>query len=401
MPTKRRQSKRRRTDKPLRVAGLFAGIGGLELGLKRAGLETALLCEIDPGARAVLSERFSGVKVIEDVAEIKKLPNKIDVLVAGFPCQDLSQVGPTVGIKGKKSGLVAHVWRLLASRKIGWVILENVPFMLKLHGGAALDVIVGMLESLGYKWAYRVIDSRAFGLPQRRERVFIVASLKGDPRAVLFSDDAGAPAAKPTAATTACGFYWTEGNTGIGWAVDAVPPLKGGSGVGIPSPPAIFLPPFDFVTPHIRDAERMQGFSPGWTKPADAHVRRGRRKGQRWKLVGNAVTVPIAEWIGRRLLRPGKYTDEKTELSDDRWPRAAWGDGSGKRYVSDVSAWPVARKTKSLRKFLKDKPAPLAYRAAAGFLSRLEASSLRTDDAFLSALRSYVKRLAPKKQVRA
>lgn len=400
MPTKRRQTKRRRNDQPLRVAGLFAGIGGLELGLKRAGLETALLCEIDPGARAVLSKRFPGVNVVEDVAEIEKLPNKIDVLVAGFPCQDLSQVGPTRGIKGKKSGLVEHVWRLLASRKIGWVILENVPFMLKLHKGAALDVIVGMLESLGYKWAYRVVDSRAFGLPQRRERVFIVASLKGDPRAVLFADDAGMPTTRKTA-TTACGFYWTEGNTGIGWAVNAVPPLKGGSGVGIPSPPAVFLPPFDFVTPHLRDAERMQGFPPGWTKPADAHVRRGRRRGQRWRLVGNAVTVSVAEWIGRRLLRPGKYTDEKKELPGDRWPRAAWGDGKGKRYIADVSAWPVARKAKSLRGFLKETPAPLAHRAAAGFLSRLEASSLRVDDAFLTALRSYVKRVAPRKQVRA
>jgi DNA (cytosine-5)-methyltransferase 1 len=402
LPRKIRQHAGTDGGKPLRVAGLFAGIGGLELGLSRAGHETLLLSEVDDGARAVLKHHFPHADAdTADVRKLERLPSDVDLLVAGFPCQDLSQVGPTAGIGGAKSGLVAEVWRLLKVGRVPWVVLENVPFMLWLHGGRALDVIVTSLESLGYRWAYRIVDTRAFGLPQRRERVFLVASTDGDPRSVLLVDDAGPPEAAVPDPDVACGFYWTEGNSGIGWAVDAVPPLKGGSGLGIPSAPAIFLPPARFVTPHVRDAERLQGFPPGWTRPAEARSRR--RLGHRWKLVGNAVSVPVSTWLGERLLRPGTYDhDGDRELQPARrWPRAAWGDGRGRRYSAEVSAWPKRLKRKALRDFLKETPLPLGHKAAAGFLSRLEASTLRKDQRFLSALRDYVQRTRARLAIRA
>ena len=109
------------------------------------------------------------------------------------------------------------------------------------------------------------------GLPQRRERVYLLASKEGDPRDVLFVDDEGEPS-PPDPATwrsMACGFYWTEGLRGLGWAYDAVPTLKGGSTIGIPSPPAIVLPSGQIVLPDIRDAERMQGLEVDWTQPAE------------------------------------------------------------------------------------------------------------------------------------
>lgn len=244
-----------------RVAGLFAGVGGLELGLGRAGHETMMLCEIDPPARAVLETRFPSLPLEDDVRKVEKIPSNVDLLVGGFPCQDLSQAGKTAGIEGANSGLVGEVFRLLETRPVPWVLLENVPFMLRLAKGRALDVIVSRFERLGYRWAYRVVDTRAFGLPQRRERVFILASLEGDPRGVLLADDAGEPA--PTAwnpRTMALGFYWTEGIRGLGTGIDCVPTLKGGSTIGIPSAPAILLPSGRVVTPDIRDAERLQGF---------------------------------------------------------------------------------------------------------------------------------------------
>src|SRR5204862_466825 len=97
-----------------------------------------------------------------------------------------------------------------------WVLLENVPFMLHIGKGAAIRRVLGRLTKLGYRWAYRVVDSRAFGIPQRRERLYILGSLDEDPRNVLFADDAGPPRPPRTDTGRACGFYWTEGNKGTG-----------------------------------------------------------------------------------------------------------------------------------------------------------------------------------------
>jgi len=210
------------------VSGLFAGIGGIELGFHRAGHHTILLCENDPAAIAVLEENFHGIPLHDDVCTLKRLPEGTTLVTAGFPCQDLSQAGMTKGISGARSGLVGEVFRLLELHRTPWVLLENVPFMLQLGRGEAMNVIASALEDLGYRWAYRVIDSRAFGLPQRRRRVYLVACLAGDPRAILFADDRPTrPEATVNGRRPACGFYWTEGLRGLGWAVDAVPTLKG------------------------------------------------------------------------------------------------------------------------------------------------------------------------------
>jgi DNA (cytosine-5)-methyltransferase 1 len=375
----------------LRVAGLFAGVGGIELGLRRAGHESALLCELDPGASAVLAARFPGVPLHADVRALGRLPSSVDLLTAGFPCQDLSQAGQTRGIAGARSGLVREVFRLLAARPVPWLLLENVPFMLQLARGEALDVIISELERLGYRWAYRVVDSQAFGLPQRRQRVFLVAALDADPRGVLFADEVGPPvlgAAPPP--RRACGFYWTEGIRGLGWAEDSVPTLKGGSSVGIPSPPAIVMPGGDIVKPDIRDAERMQGFEADWTLPAASVVKRGHR----WKLVGNAVTVDVAEWIGQRLRAPGAVVVEAgARIEAGRaWPRAAWNVGDGRRRVL-ASEWPCARPRVALERFLEFAPEPLSLKATAGFLERTGRSSLRFPEGFLSTVRAHLERM--------
>src|SRR5215813_2619965 len=224
------------------VVGLFAGIGGIELGLHQAGYQTELLCEIDPNAQAVLKARFPDLPLKPDVREMKLLP-KAEIVAAGFPCQDLSQAGKTAGIAGRHSGVVSEVFRLLSRPGTAprWLVFENVPFMLQLQGGRAMRFLIAALEELDYSWAYRIVDARAFGVPQRRQRVLLVASRIEDPRTVLFHGNEQEPP-PPEADKVACGFYWTEGLKGLGWAIDAVPTLKGGSTVGIPSPPAIRLP---------------------------------------------------------------------------------------------------------------------------------------------------------------
>src|SRR5262245_46896035 len=155
----------------MKAVGLFSGIGGIEQGFRQARLSTELLCEVDPFARDILKYRFPDLPIDDDVRRLKSIPN-VDVLSAGFPCQDLSQAGRTGGIHGRHSGVVREMFRLLTTsrRRPEWLVLENVPFMLHLAGGRAMRVITKALVDHGYRWAYRIVDTMAFGLPQRRRR---------------------------------------------------------------------------------------------------------------------------------------------------------------------------------------------------------------------------------------
>ena len=383
----------RAKKRTLIAAGLFAGIGGIELGLKRAGHTTALLCEIDPAARAVLKARFDGVDHHADVQLLNALPPKVDLVTAGFPCQDLSQAGMTQGMQGQNSSLVSHVFRLLRDHRVPWVVIENVPFMLQLARGHAMDYVIDQLEALGYAWAYRIVDTRAFGLPHRRRRVYIVASLNDDPRTILFADESAGPKCEDgNWREHACGFYWTEGTRGLGWALNSIPTLKGGSGLGIPSAPAVILPDGEIVTPSIEVAEALQGFPRSWTKAAETVG----RPSLRWKLVGNAVSVPAAEWIGRRLAKPRRPIQaNEVELRRGRgWPTAAFNAGYG-RYAANVSEWPFARRARrSLAEYLAHETdrRSLSRKATAGFLKRANASRLRFPPHFLSLVEAHLHR---------
>ncbi len=370
----------------MKIAGLFAGIGGLEFGLDSAGHETILTCESWAPAQAVLARRFSGVPNHPDVTMLPALPDDTDLVTAGFPCQDLSQAGRTTGIAGSRSGLVDHVFRLLDDTRVPWVLLENVSFMLHLDSGRAMERLVQAFEARGYRWAYRLVNSLAF-LPQRRERVYFLASLVADPADILLHDEVEPPVVSTTLATHAHGFYWTEGTRGLGWARDAVPTLKNGSTIGIPSPPAILLPDGRVIQPDIRDAERLQGFECDWTRPAV-----GAGKGTlRWSLIGNAVSVPVAEWIGERLRWPGRYerARDRGELTSGTWPRAARSDGR-RRTAVEIGAHPVWRPRPPLAEFLLFPGKPLSVRATSGFLSRARASRLRFEPGFLDRLERHL-----------
>lgn len=384
----------------LRVAGLFAGIGGVERGLSLAGHSSSMLCEWDAAAQRVLRARFPELDLAGDVCELKSLP-EVDLVSAGFPCQDLSQAGMTAGIRGERSGLVSEVFRLLDKTRPRWLLLENVPFMLQLDRGEAMRYLARALRERGYRWAYRVVDSRAFGLPQRRQRVLLLASRTEDPRPVLFADDVGDPPADhpfcdssrlPPLNGAACGFYWTEGIRGLGWAVDATPTLKGGSTIGIPSPPAIILPSGEVITPDIRDAERLQGFPAGWTEPAVDDATK--KNGPRWKLVGNAVSVPVFRWIGERLARPGSYdaSNDSPWSGGAAWPKAAWSMGDNV-HVAEVSPWPKRLKCKPLAEFLRYPGTPLSLRATRGFQARAGRGNLRFPAGFLDAIERHARRM--------
>jgi len=383
----------------LRIAGLFAGIGGIELGLHNAGHSTEFLCEWDESARLVLTKRFPGIHVASDVAQLAAIP-AVDVLTAGFPCQDLSQAGNTAGIHGSRSGLVDQVFRLIDGAKPSptWLLLENVSFMLSLDKGKAMRWLTNQLERRGFTWAYRVVDSRAFGLPQRRQRVLLLASQTEDPRPILLNQDHGEVEVTDRSGL-ACGFYWTEGVRGLGWAVDAIPTLKGGSTIGIPSPPAIWKSNTrQIVTPDLRDAERIQGFAADWTAAVDEIP--GRAKTSRWKLVGNAVSVPVAHWVGERLKTDEVYdhVNDAILADGDRWPRAAWGR-TGEHHSVDVSMWPVAHARPHLHEFLAYEPALLSARATAGFLSRAARGNLRIPEDLICEAKAHLETMSPQAQL--
>ena len=373
------------------VAGLFAGIGGFELGFERAGHRTVLLCENDGHAVRILRRQWPGVSFHSDIATLEELPKGTEIVTAGFPCQNLSIAGDKKGIRGQKTGVVDKLFDVLDRCLVPSIVMENVYFMLHLRQGAAMESIAGRLEQRGYRWAYRVVNSRAFGLAQRRRRVFIVASRSCDsldPRDVLLADEAEEMSWPKLDMAHPLGFYWTEGRKGHGLTAEAIPPLKAGSS----RPPAVLLPSGRVVTPTIDAVEQLQGFPKDWTSALEEEAGRW----YRWGLLGNAVSVPVASWIGRRLTAPGRYNSDGDTLFTpaDGWPNAAWnvdGRRSTRRIAAGVTDHPVQRHPGRISAFGTEHWPDLSKRALRGFTRRAEEGGLSYPPGFLDALRANLR----------
>jgi len=144
------------------------------------------LCESDRWRRGVLAARFPGIPVHEDVRDLARggTLGGVDLLCGGFPCQDVSVAGRHAGLAGERSGLFFESARVANAFRSGRVLVENVPGLLSSNGGRDFGVVLGTLADVGYGLAWRILDSRHFGVPQRRRRVFIVGELADrDPRA--------------------------------------------------------------------------------------------------------------------------------------------------------------------------------------------------------------------------
>ncbi len=367
----------------MKTVGLFAGSGSLETGLERSGHACDLLCEISEPARRVLRARFPDVPIERDVAQMRVLP-AVDMVSAGFPCQDVSLSGPKEGFDGARSGLVREIFRLIDASPVPTVLLENVANIVRLHGGRWVEILARAFEDRGYRWAYRIVDARA-ALPQRRERFFMLASRVLDPAEVLFADDVPEPLTPFVLGRHAAGFYWTRGASGLGWAPHCTPPIQGGSAKGIPSGPAVLLPDGRVVRIGIADAERLQGMTAGSTEPAGTD-------GARWKIVGNAVALPIAEWIGARLASHGPLSElRETSLADDAriWPRAARGGPTGGRRRVEIGSLPYWAERPPISASIGDAQL-LSPRATRGFLARAERGRMNFEPGFLDAVRAHL-----------
>lgn len=377
------------------ILSLFAGIGGIEQAFHKAGFRgNTWAYENWPSAQAVLKSRFPSATLFEDVRDLPTNLHGAHLVTAGFPCTDLSSAGRQVGISGDASGLIIGVLRAIQLQKPEWVLLENVPNMLRLKGGEAMAIIGAMLSDAGYRWSYRTLDAQHFGVAQRRKRVFVLASRNQDPERVLFRDYAMASADKKSARDRpqkAHGFYWTEGNRGVGWGNGVVPTIKGSTTAGIPSAPGVWLPdkPIElrFRTPSIEALETLQGFRPGWTSTAPAR--------DRWKLVGNAVAVPAVQWIAEGLKAYDSLSS--VELPQDLYVSHGWGTAGvslgghvkGVRISEGPLTGPL-RRAFTLQRVLEDRGSnALSTKATRGFASRLQRSNLRYKDSFMRDLNAY------------
>lgn len=176
-----------RKDRVLRFIDLFAGIGGIRCGLEQAAIENGynpqcvFSSEIKPHAVKVLKDNHPTETISGDITKIetKNIPD-FDILCAGFPCQAFSSAGNRDGFADTRGTLFFDVERILRDKKPKGFLLENVEGLINHDGGKTLDVIVGNLKALGYKVNYKLLNSKEFGVPQERKRIYIVGSLKKD-----------------------------------------------------------------------------------------------------------------------------------------------------------------------------------------------------------------------------
>ena len=171
----------------LTAVSLFAGVGGFDLALERAGVKVVAAVEIDKHARGVLAKQFPNTKLFNDVTTVtgKDLRDAgfipvHGIITGGVPCQDLSVAGKRAGLAGQRSGLYWQIVRLVEELSPKYLILENVPGLLSSNGGKDMGTVIGALTDRGYGVGWRVLDAQYFGVAQRRRRVFIVGCLGDD-----------------------------------------------------------------------------------------------------------------------------------------------------------------------------------------------------------------------------
>jgi DNA (cytosine-5)-methyltransferase 1 len=352
---------------------VFSGVGGFDLGLERSGWRCAGQIEVDPFCARVLARHWPDVPRWGDVTtfdpawlqlaerrgsecgtrstrNIGEEPDSsssagvwgIDLLCGGFPCQDLSVAGRRAGLSAARSGLFFEFVRLAGELRPRWILLENVPGLFSSNGGRDFALILNTLDELGYGVSWRVLDSRYFGVPQRRRRVFLVGHLGAAcPIKVLFEREGGERDSAPSgeagesAAGTLGGGSGKRGwcsdiermtfvpsalsyqETGLGWwnesdttLVTAHEAKNGGTAV---LPIAFSNRALDTGSAAERlrrltptECERLQSFPDGWTcvcgvQPySTANCRCP--DSPRYAALGNAVTTNVAFWLGQRLL---------------------------------------------------------------------------------------------------
>jgi DNA (cytosine-5)-methyltransferase 1 len=287
--------------KPLTFGSLFAGGGGMDLGLERAGLVCKWQVEIDDFARRVLAKHWPDVRRHDDVKTFPPTDAQdwqVDVICGGFPCQDISYAGLGAGmVEGTRSGLFFEIVRVAGLLRPRFIVLENVAALLT----RGLDRVLGELAAVGYDAEWDCIPALAVGAPHRRDRVFIVAHAKGDGLSFRWSGHEGRdhhseggkrlrPESGRSRASESSGVVADTFRDGLEGD------LQAGDGrttcFGVQARGSI-----------ARAGE--QGRREQWgTEPGIRRVAHGvPDRVDRLRVLGNAVVPHVAQWIGERLIQ--------------------------------------------------------------------------------------------------
>ena len=263
---------------------LFAGIGGLDLGLERAGMECLWQVEINDYATQVLERHWPGVRRHRDVRTFPPAGDwSVDLICGGFPCQDISYAGRGAGLEGERSGLFFEAIRVVRQLRPRYVLLENVAALLT----RGLDRVHGELATLGYSSESHCIPAAAVGAPHIRDRVFVLAHAIGNGRRPRGSECAGQQ--RKVASISTSGKMADADEQGPqGRAGEELPERAGQCVIGAGGSLA-----------------RLREQCTHWvTEPDVGRVAHGvPKRVDRLKCLGNAVVPQVAEFIGRELIR--------------------------------------------------------------------------------------------------
>jgi DNA (cytosine-5)-methyltransferase 1 len=268
----------------VRYFSMFSGIGGFELGIEQAATELGLTTEcvgyseIDKHAIKTYEEHFNHDNYGDATTiDADSLP-EFDLLVGGFPCQAFSIAGKRLGFDETRGTLFFDIARILEAKQPRFFILENVKGLISHNAGQTFRTIIRTLDGLGYQLQWKVLNSKDHGVPQSRERVFIVGNLGGTRQPEVFTS--GGPSNPHSTVgvsteTTVARTFTAGGNSG-----------------GNHSGMTILRTPQGDRRLTVIEAERMHGYTDNWTVGSDT---------QRYKQCGNTVSPPVVRYIARRL----------------------------------------------------------------------------------------------------
>lgn len=288
----------------LTFGSLFAGIGGFDLAFEQAGATCLWQVEIDQKCRKVLEAHFPSVdRTVLDVKEAGKHNLKpVDLVCGGFPCKNLSTAGDRKGLKGEHSILWFEFYRIVEELKPTWIVIENVPGMLSSNSGRDFGIILHGLDKLRYHVIWRTLDAQYFGVPQRRKRVFIVGHLRDNNFTEIFFNSGistrtfktNKKSEQECTERTIPSPYIFDGRNMTTHSISIPLQSKKSGGYSLNYYPILYQNNrLRRLTPV--ECERLQGFPDGWTLSSKFDA-------SRYRQLGNAVCVPVANWIARQII---------------------------------------------------------------------------------------------------